>query len=123
VVVACLGDVLVVQAYRVPDGVFGRLWIGEVAHVHLLALQNLVVLEEASQLKESVLGQLTVVFVGTVLGVVEVDADYLLVALAFVDLMCIIPIGRALSKLRGWTGSCIKTSTSSGSPSSPGSLG
>jgi hypothetical protein len=40
-----VGKVLVVEANRVPDGVFGRLWIGEFAHVHLLAFQHLVVLD------------------------------------------------------------------------------
>src|SRR5829696_8084149 len=83
--VASLGEVLLVEAHRVPDGVFGLLRIGEVAHVHLLALQHLVVLEEAPELRQPVLRQLAVVFVGAVLRVVEVDADYLLVALAFVD--------------------------------------
>src|SRR5215210_3619565 len=78
-------EVFVVEAHRVPDGVPGLLGIGEVAHVHLLAFQHLVVLEEALQLRQPVLRELAVMFVGAVLGVVEVDADYLLVALAFVD--------------------------------------
>ena len=47
--VACLGEVFVVEAYRVPDGVFGLLWVGEVAHVHLLAFQHLVVLDAISR--------------------------------------------------------------------------
>src|SRR5215203_4078212 len=79
------GEVLVVEAYRVPDGVFGLLRIGEVAHVYLLAFQHLVVLEEALELRQPVLWQLAVVFVGAELGVVEVYADDLFVALAFVD--------------------------------------
>src|SRR5215207_9417416 len=83
--VTSTGEVLVVEAYRVPDGVFGLLRIGEVAHVHLLAFQHLVVLEEPLELSQPVLRQLAVMFVGSVLRVVEVDADYLLVALAFVD--------------------------------------
>ena len=80
-----MNEVLVVEAYRVPDGIFGRLWVVEFAHIHLLALQHLVVLVEALELRQTVLWELAVVFVGAVLGVVGVDADDLLAALAFVD--------------------------------------
>ena len=83
-----------------PYGVFGLFRVGEVTHIHLFTFQHLVVLEEALELSQPVLRQLAVMFVGAVLRVVEVDADYLLVALAS-STMCIIPIGRALSRLRG----------------------
>src|ERR671926_20217 len=52
------GEVLVVQAHRMPDGVYCLRWVGEVAHVHLFAFQHLVVLEEALELCQSVLRQL-----------------------------------------------------------------
>ena len=68
-----------------PDGVFGLFRVGEVALIHLLALQHLVVLEEALELRQPVVWQLVVVFIGALFRVVEVDADDLLVALAFVD--------------------------------------
>ena len=68
---------LLVEPDRVPDGVFGYLWIGEVAYIYLFAFQHLIVLEEAPELDQPVLRQLAVVFVGAVLGVVEVDADCL----------------------------------------------
>src|SRR5215213_3368930 len=83
--VACLGEVIVVEAHRVPDGVFGFFRVGEVANVYLLALQHLVVLEKALELRQPVLWQLAVVFIGAVLRVVEVDADDLFVALTVVD--------------------------------------
>jgi hypothetical protein len=47
--------------------------------------QHLVVLEKAPELRQPVLWQLAVVFIGAVFRVVEVDADDLLVTLAFVD--------------------------------------
>src|SRR5215218_4872606 len=82
---ARLVEVLIVEAHSVPDGVLRLLRVGELANIHLLAFQHLVVLEEAPELSQPMLWQLAVMFVGAVLRVVEVDADYLLVVLALVD--------------------------------------
>src|SRR5215208_2726938 len=81
---ARLVEVLIVEAHSVPDGVLRLLRVGELANIHLLAFQHLVVLEEAPELNQPMLWQLAVMFVGSVLRVVEVDADYLLVVLALV---------------------------------------
>src|SRR5215216_2091203 len=80
-------EVLVVEAHRVLDGVPGVLGVGEVAHGYFLAFEHLVVLEEALEFRQPVLRELAVLAVGVVLGVVEVDADYLLVVLAFIHHM------------------------------------
>src|SRR5215203_886210 len=78
------GEVLLVEVHRVADRVDGLLGTLEVTHVHLFALQHLVVLEEALQLVHPVRGKLFVVLEIPVLRVVEVDTNDLLVVLALV---------------------------------------
>ena len=45
-----LGEALVVEAHRVPDGVLGLVGVREVADVDFLTFEHLVVLEKAPEL-------------------------------------------------------------------------
>jgi hypothetical protein len=91
--------VLLVELHGLPDGFDGLLRALEVPHVDLLAFEHLVVLEKALQLEDPV--------------------QMIFSSFCPSSTMCIIPIGRTRMMLRAWTVSCITTSRSSGSSSSP----
>ena len=79
-----MGEVFVVEAHRVPDGVFGLVRVSEISDVYLLAFQHLVVQEKALELGQPVFGKLAVVFVDPVFRIFQMDADDLLVVLTLV---------------------------------------